>query len=371
MRTARFLAAIATLGGLYSLAAVWGRGQPETSLLLAEVSLTAVGAGVVGGWIALRVRPRPDLVALTVGLIHASLAWPLLVVAHDLDGRPGLQWFLWSLASAALITAWAGILRFFTLFPRRITRDHLAAIHRGRVGPVRIPEKEKDREILIRIITFFQGPRLWPVAGAVALLESVRLALDLTLWPSADADPGLLVFAVSVAWCAPLAVYFSTLGLGGSGPEDRRRLQWIHWGLIAAVLSFMLFGALLAVGLLIGFESDALTLAIYGSVGAGPFLVLLGIAIAVLYQGTVDPTLVICRTSVYGFLSVVFVFCFAALGNIVSELVEARLGLPGIVGTGLYGGGVAVLLLPFRGWTRRQAERWVPHARPTDPAGAR
>ena len=131
----------------------------------------------------------------------------------------------------------------------------------------------------------------------------------------------------------------------------------------------MLFGALMTVGILIGFESQGLILGIFGSIGAGPLLVIIGLGVAVLYQGTVDPALMIRRTSVYGFLGVVFVFCFAALGNITSEFAESRLGLPGAVGTGLYGGFVAVLLLPFRGWVNRLTGRWVPHTRPSDPAG--
>ena len=92
----------------------------------------------------------------------------------------------------------------------------------------------------------------------------------------------------------------------------------------------------------------------------GLVVILLSLMAATFYKGDVDPRLAIRRTTVYGALGILFVFFFSALGNVVSEFVESRLGLPGIVGTGLYGGSVAVLLLPLRGRFMKVAEGWVP-----------
>lgn len=374
--TLTVLAVAAVLGSLWSLSAVWGRSSTETNIVLVELSVTALGASILGVWISARVRPREDLLALTVGLVHSALAWSLFVAANGIEDARAIQWLLWSLGNAGVITGSFGILRFFTLFPRRITEIDLLGVGANKLGRLHGDKREKREKELrnfFKVVAFFQSSRMWLVGWALAGLLSVILAV-LVLPSGADPESMTLFFALgipgmlSLGWGGPLAVYLSTVTYQGGDPSERRRLQWIHWGLTAAVLAFMLFGSLMGAGIIVGFESQALVFAIFGVVACAPFLVLAGLTVAVLYQGTVDPALMIRRTTVYGILGVAFVFFFAALGNVVSEFLEARVGLPGIVGTGLYGGVVAVLLLPLRGWFTRVTERWVPKLESDEPA---
>lgn len=366
--TLTVLAVAAVLGSLWSLAAVWGRGSTETTIVLVELSVTALGASILGVWISARVRHREDLLALTVGLVHSALAWSLFVAANGIEGAPAIQWLLWSLGNAGVITGSFGILRFFTLFPRRITEMDLLGIRANKLDRLQGEKREKREKELrnfFKVVAFFQSSTMWPVAWALAGSLSVILAL-LVLPSGADEESMVFFFALvgpgmfSFVCGSPLAVYLFTVGYHAGDASDRRRLQWIHWGLTAAVLAFLLFGALMAAGIIVGFESQALVFAIFGVVACAPFLALVGLTVAVLYQGTVDPALMIRRTTVYGVLGVVFVFFFAGLGNIASEFLEARLGLPGVVGTGLYGGTLATVLLPLRGWLNRHTGVWLP-----------
>jgi hypothetical protein len=102
---------------------------------------------------------------------------------------------------------------------------------------------------------------------------------------------------------------------------------------------------------------------LWGSYAATPLIFNACLLLAVFYDGAIDPAFVIRRTTVFGILGVICVFLLAGLGNVVSEMVEERLGLPGVVGSGIYGGVVAILLLPLRRRFERITERWMPDYR--------
>jgi len=68
-----------------------------------------------------------------------------------------------------------------------------------------------------------------------------------------------------------------------------------------------------------------------------------------LYSGAFDVRPIINKTTVYGTLGVLAIVVFASVESLVSEVLEARLGLPDMVGAAVSGGIVAAIVLPLRG----------------------
>ena len=83
---------------------------------------------------------------------------------------------------------------------------------------------------------------------------------------------------------------------------------------------------------------------------------------AILYSGAFDVRPLINKTTVYGTLSVLFIVLFAVVESLVSELIEARLGLPNMLGAGLSSALVAAIVLPLRGPFGRRVSRWMASA---------
>ena len=54
-----------------------------------------------------------------------------------------------------------------------------------------------------------------------------------------------------------------------------------------------------------------------------------------------------------------FIILFAVVESLVSEVVEARLGLPDMVGAAVSGGLVAAIILPLRGGFSRGVDQWL------------
>lgn len=79
-----------------------------------------------------------------------------------------------------------------------------------------------------------------------------------------------------------------------------------------------------------------------------PPVVLVCLYLAVFYDGLLDPTLAIRRTTVYGTMGLVFLFLFAGLGSLAENWLESSVGLPGSLGTVLIGGTSAVVLVPVK-----------------------
>ena len=67
------------------------------------------------------------------------------------------------------------------------------------------------------------------------------------------------------------------------------------------------------------------------------FTGLAGFAVAILYSGAFDVRPLIDETTVYDTLGILDIVLFAAVESLVSEVVEARLGLPDTVGAALSG----------------------------------
>ena len=154
--------------------------------------------------------------------------------------------------------------------------------------------------------------------------------------------------------------------------SDRRRIAWLVHGMVLA------FWAVLLVYVLPEFYEgwaavhDGEGLAVIpGPTLAGivrrdvgtlipVFLIVGSVAVSVFYSGAIDPELVLKRTTVYGALAVMFLFVFAGIEGLVSELVERSLGLPGLFGSALVGGFLALVIVPLRKRFSRLADRLMP-----------
>jgi len=156
----------------------------------------------------------------------------------------------------------------------------------------------------MRTIQRLQGDGLFRTAGSVTLLLGVVTFAALAVPPAAR-DPVFsgvvaLPWIPAIAWGAPGSVYLSNLAFAGSTGANLRRLMWVRWGLTAAVLAVILFGALLGVGIIVGFDSAPVIVALVTTLPLPPLCFLFGLMIAVFYEGAVDPSLAIRRTTVYG-----------------------------------------------------------------------
>lgn len=364
------LAGVALVDLLVSVVAIAGVrhvATPEYAILLGILAVTALGAAALGLVIALRARPLPYLFPLAVGLVGLSLGGDLFFLSGGWSEWLLAEWAGLTVANAGVLFGALGMLRFLALFPRPVTAEDQRAVHARKLSKLSAAKRakmERDIEGVFRLIEVIQRGRIWRLAGAVAVALGVVMA---GLYPYSEGDPGdgilfVILFVptmLAVAWGAPLGVAMSNMAFTGGDADERRRLAWIRWGLTAAVVSFSLFGALMGVGIWIGFESLLLVGSTFAALALPLPLFLIGLAIAVLYQGALDPSLAVRRTAVYGALGVIFVFLFAGLGNAASDVVQARLGLPGFVGSGLYGGTVAILLLPLRKRFSGIAGRWM------------
>lgn len=156
--------------------------------------------------------------------------------------------------------------------------------------------------------------------------------------------------------------------------SDRRRIAWLVHGMVLA------FWAVLLVYVLPEFYAGWAGVhdgegwaraAIPGPKLAGivlrdvgtlipVFLIVGSVAVSVFYSGAIDPELVLKRTTVYGALAVMFLFVFAGIEGLVSELVERSLGLPGLFGSALVGGFLALVILPLRKRFSRLVDRLMP-----------
>ena len=338
--------------------------------MVAVIGSTALGASTIGLWLALRAPSREELLSLAVGLIGISFGTNLLFLFQFPVEPKILEVGFLTAAFAGMLFGTVGLLRFFALFPRRFdaegARDLFADQLRISKSPKRTEKLEREIQKTVRWVLWVQGSMVWRRAGQATLVIfacSILIAVFDT--PAVMQDTFFFVVAVApplfaLAWGATGAAALSSLVFVNSTGEDRRRLLWIRWGMTTAIVVHLLFGALMALGIVVGFESTTLVAVLAIALPLPPLCFLAGLAIAVFYDGALDPSLAIRRTTVYGALGILFVFLFAGFGNVASEFVEQRLGLPGIVGTALYGGTVAVLLLPLRGWFTRATGRWVP-----------
>ena len=141
-------------------------------------------------------------------------------------------------------------------------------------------------------------------------------------------------------------------GFRAADRPDRRRSLWVFAGFTVALwMLFIDITFMLLPPLPIPIDTSGVLFLL------SPTVIVVSLTTGVFYRGDLDPALVIKKTTVYGVLGTLFLILFAGVESLASEMLEERLGLPGLLGGVVAGSFVALVILPFRhritGWVDR------------------
>jgi hypothetical protein len=268
----------------------------------------------------------------------------------------------WSatLAVAGLLLATGALVRFSTLFPAPLSPRQLPP-------PRRMPWLRTIRASL------FRPEVVWGVVALLLLLDWGSGELFRGLIPTPEEGESVpiqgavipfLLGQIAVIAVPPLV----GIGLGirnlASGyhlasREDRRRVLWLVAGISAA--GWMVLGSVLGLPLAVILHlPDWVVDVLLALLVLAPTVLVVTSAIAIFYAGSVDPGLVLRRSTVYGALGALGILLFAGLEDVLSDWVASRIGLPGIVGSLLAGSVAAGVMIPLKKSVDRIASRVLP-----------
>jgi hypothetical protein len=222
------------------------------------------------------------------------------------------------LGAATWWLALAAFLRFSAVFPRPLTPAHLHA-----AGLPRWRSRLLDAKavwvsaLLLGLLSGSLGVLMETGAGVPLPLTAILFAL-------------LLALIVGFLWTIVQGVRHLRIRYRTSGPADRRRILWVVQGFFLAMWAiFIGIAGLLPAALAAAAEAPWIwpTLPVL-AIAAAPLVITVFLAIAIFYDGAIDPALVIRRTALYGAFGVVLTFLFAGVENLASSAIGARLGVP-------------------------------------------
>lgn len=348
-------------------------------LVIATLSLTnatAVAACVLALALAWRAGNREDARALALFLVFLAHFWGWIFrfVSFEYDAVGGSLNFemtmgrgLVQLAYGALLLAIAAFLRFSILFPRRVTREAIAAGRGAR------PMK------FLRVLCL-RPSVVW--GGAIAVIGLLVIPqLGRSSLPAAAGGleeifnvwglRGVLSYAVLIVIYAVLPVALIALGTmnlwqghRSSRGEERRKSTWVVAGFVTAAWMVLIPFTLFFIPLpgFLSFLEVTLVLLLLA-----PSVLLIFLAIGIFDAGAIDPALVLRRSTVLGFFSGLLIIGGSLIESVASELIEARFaGMGDMAGAVLAGLLVALVLVPFRGRILRTVEGWASRAAGND-----
>lgn len=386
-------------GGIFILS--WPELSWARTASILVLNISALGAA---GFSILLVR-RPDpgagslavlvaLMGLAIGLATVDQSWVAGLVEN---GAQGLRALLWATVLLG-IGAWV---RFSATFPVLLNEEDLYRVARreaslevgwdfptateayrkaGAAWRRRFPRvsnalrtirapliwldeklqavaskpatEDKARGAAKQLMTISR--RIWWIVGAVAVAS---FALT---WRGVGWAEGVSFVAIG-----PFFVVSTILFGAGFALVDQQRRDsalWVYQGLsLGLIMCTAVPGTIAVMVWVVGLDLWYLGIAMLVA-AAGPLVLVSCLAIAVFWEGVLDPRLAIRRTTVYGTLGVLFIILFAVVESLVSEFVEARLGLPNMAGAATSGALVAAIVLPLRGRFSRAVNRLIPLA---------
>ena len=357
----RFLAISELLPGEY---------KPVAWAILLTV-LTAVGACVLALVLVTRSWGSKGAQSLALFLAFLAAVWGSLLrflQVRVMEGETNLNLSAtgWEavLAIGGLLLASGAFIRFSTLFPVPLSPEDLPPARRT-------PPFRRLR------VSFFSPAVVWGLVVLLLLFQwglgqlfegLVPAAAEGEEAPLQGAALLILLGQVAIIGFAPLVAIGLGIrnlasGYGLASRADRKRVLWLvagvsaaGWMILGSVSGFFLAVVLglpnwIPVGLMI-----LLVLA--------PTVLVVTCAIALFYAGSVDPGLVLKRSTVFGALGATGILLFAGLEEVLSEWVGSRMGLPGAVGSLLAGSLAAGLMIPLRKTVGRAASRILPGQEP-------
>ncbi len=342
--------------------------------------LTAVGACALALVLVARSWRSRGARSLALFLVFLAAVWGSLLRFLDVDiGEESVsatflaQGWDGALAFAGLLLATAAFLRFSSLFPSSLS-------------PTDLPPPRRLRALRTLRVLLFRPGVVWGVAVLLLLLQwglgvllqpwitSVREGADAVVrGPKADLIPFLVGFigiGVSPLLGIGLGIRNLASGFHLASPADRKRVLWLVAGVSASgwmVLSSVLGGFLAVILDLPGWIGDTFVVLLV----LAPAVLVVSCAVALFYAGSLDPGLVLRRSTVYGAMGALGILLFAGLEEVLSSWVALRLGLPGVVGSLLAGSLAAGVMIPLRKTLGRVATRVLPgqDARSKGPDG--
>lgn len=302
--------------------------------------LNAVLGGVIASALAWRAAEIPAARALAV----LAVLWPACIGGIVSFDHPVLGRLAIIFQFSAAIFAIAAFLRFSAVFTS-ITRPPLER----NAGPIGSLIGTLRRGAL-------DGKTVWlgPAAILLAALSSVALpAGPVRVWFE-------MTVGVLAAIYVPSALYAGGLNLkaayAAASASERRRLFWLGESmLIFAIgfflLPFLLTPVLLAFDLLTAPQPSELSWFHPLLQGVTMAIALLCLALAMFYDGAVDPRTVVRKTTLYGLLTLAGIFVFAVVENAIAGL------FTGVVSQWVSAGIAALCVLPAHNWLRSRIER--------------
>lgn len=346
---------------LYSIQVALGaaRSLEEPSMRVVALSwMVLVATGGLGAAVLClallwRSSPRPESSAFA--LVIACLAY--------FFGAEGLSRFYsrfpsgsvtytvldWSIPASVLLGC-AALLRFSVLFPEPLTASDVGLGGRWRGW----------RLLLLRPSTpwLFTGGIFLANAAAFGAVSAWNQRYGTGLRAGSVAVPATIGL---VLWILALVVANLRAGFRRADLEGKRRLFWVVEGVFVAT-TLLIVAAVVKAVLMLTSGSDAhawwYPMASFAALTA----MVVCFAIAMFFAGAIDPALAIRRTAVVGLLSVLMLFLFAGVEQVIQEYLGAWVGFSERVGGVLTGGTVALLIDPVRDrvtqLVRRAEARW-------------
>ncbi len=238
-----------------------------------------------------------------------------------------------------ILFAGVALVRFTALFPRPLTVGELPY---GRTRSMRI--------------ALLDGRRLWRL-GAI-LAAAFALFINLADVMAGDAVARALLPLQVILGLLLLAMAVRNLGTPRPDLRDdqRRQRDWILQGFVAATAVLLLASALKLVQMLTGYTAPFAKWYIF-ALALGLDLIIFFLAVAMFYQGAIEPRLAIRRTAVLGLVGTALVFAFVGVEQLVEETMRESIGLNDRWGGILTGGIIALSFEPLKHRSTRFVER--------------
>jgi hypothetical protein len=319
-----------------------------SALAKLSAALAAAVLAIILGW---RARPRPDIRALALLVV----LWP--------GANPYASYYPASLAPAtiallgrfytwfqlvAVVCMSAAFARFSVLFPQPLPSDAIRAD----------AQQRRQSHWLRTFRLWLTRPTIvWGWAAFVGLL----IPVSSVLLPARAAGIANITLAVALAAVMIPGYWAAILNLRASyvsaDSVERRRIFWLLEGLLVFVIGFlflpMMIGATIGATAALGVELHFGTLESLLE-PAAMILAVTCIAFAVFYRGALDPSLLLRKTALYSALTIVLIFLFAGLENVMASYVTRLIGWSGAAGTWIAAGLAAAVIAPLHHWLKQR-----------------
>lgn len=312
--------------------------QVLTSLKLLNAAL--------GAFIAIGLAAYAPRQASARALAVLTVLWPAtLGVTGAVPGDPTLQRLDVVLDFSSALFAVAAFLRLTAVFPKPIGAEAAG-------GGV----LEKFAAVMRRVSR--HAVAVWAGAAAVMTVAIVSAILP------AGTFRIVLESAVGIfaALTIPTALYAGLLNLRSSykasSANDQKKIFWLAEGLLVFSLGFFILPFLLLPVFVI-LQAAGVMPRTGGEwfhpllQGVTMIIALACMALAMFYDGALDPRIVVRKTTLYSALTITGVFVFAAAESVVAKVIA------GVAGQWLSAGIAAVFVLPLHNWARSRVSRLI------------